>query len=189
MEKSLSLDKSPCPVSRPPSASFWKVSSKNYFITGRGGGKQWLFWEKKVLFSLRAKEKRLMVSPNPAGSVLQYPAWSINFIGIFRRKKYFWSQPCQLFQHELTKMFKEIYSIWLVPYFPTLSNAANRSITLLLFYLAAAILNATLVDSANSYVPRLYHNVMNITINKMLSLENFRRHGATARFGLHVVSI
>jgi hypothetical protein len=44
---------------------------------------------KKVLFSLRAKEKRLMVSPNPAGSVLQYPDWSIHFIGIFSRKKYF----------------------------------------------------------------------------------------------------
>ena len=37
--------------------------------------------------------------------------------------------------------------------------------------------------------PRLYHTVMNITLSKTLSLENFRRHGATPRFCLHVVNI
>ena len=37
--------------------------------------------------------------------------------------------------------------------------------------------------------PRLYHTVMNITLRKTLSLEDFRRHGATPRFCLHVVNI
>ena len=46
-----------------------------------------------------------------------------------------------------------------------------------------------LIDSANSYVPRLYHNMLNTTINKTLSLENFRRHGATPRLYLHVANI
>ena len=44
------------------------------------------------------------------------------------------------------------------------------------------------IESANSYVPRLYHNILNITINKTLSLENFRRHGATPRFCWHVAN-
>jgi hypothetical protein len=47
------------------------------------------------------------------------------------------------------------------------------------------------VDSANSYIPRLYHNKHehHITINKTLNLENFRRRGATPKFCLHVVNI
>jgi hypothetical protein len=33
------------------------------------GGKQWMFW-KQILFVFRDKEKRLLVSPNPARSIL-----------------------------------------------------------------------------------------------------------------------
>ena len=73
----------------------WRV----IFITEAAN---WLFW-KQVLFGFRAKEKRLLVSPNPARS--------INSIGIFSRNIFFLNQPCHFFQHELEIVIPPLLSI------------------------------------------------------------------------------
>jgi hypothetical protein len=67
----------------------WKMSLAVYF--------QVCCWCSS--FTLRPKKKDCWFPLTLSGQF--YPAWSINFIGIFIRNKYFWSQPCHFFQHEL----------------------------------------------------------------------------------------
>jgi hypothetical protein len=87
----VSLD---CPFLIAPS-----VLSNIYFL--------WKFW----ILGQRKKNKNCWFPLTLWGQF--YPGWSINFIGIFSRKKYLWSQPCLFFQHELEFYFLFSFFPWI----------------------------------------------------------------------------